>query len=1066
MNDNRFVNYHCHSMYSNVITPDVTITNEDRARRTHELGHVVSSHIEHGWTGNYFESVQVAKKYDLKPLLGVEAYFVKDRHESDKTNSHLILLAKNEAGRKEINKALSEANLTGYYYKARLDLELISQMNPKNVWCTTACLGGIWKYPDYEEILLQLRDIFRDSLFLEVQPHYTEEQIKLNQVILKLAKKYSIQIIAGMDSHMITSSQSDERDQYLASRGIVYPDETGWFLDYPSRNEAMQRFLEQGVLTEIEAEMALDNTLVFENVEEYDSPIFDLGKIKLPTIYPELTQEQKDRKLSDLIWSQWDKEKVNIPQEKHGLYMSEIQKELDIILETKMSDYFLLDYEIVKRGKELGGHITLTGRGSAPSFYMNKLIGLTTIDRINASVHLYPERFITKERILESGSLPDIDLNLGNPEVFALAQEEIMGEGHSYPMIAYVTLKSLGAWKMYSRVNNVDFDKANEISERLKQFEFDVTHAEEDDEVFVENYLDEDLLPVYEESRKYIGLVNSLTVHPCAYLLYSEEDISEEFGLIKIKTGKVEHICVNCDGYFAEKSHMLKNDLLKVNVVELIHRVYERIGVEPHTLPELINVCDGNKKVWSVYTKQAGIGINQVEQPGTISRVAKFAPKNISELSAFVAAIRPGFKSNYQMFENREPFEYGIESLDKLIQTREFPQSYMLYQEQAMRVMEFAGILMSKTYDIVKAIAKKRYKDIIKEKSTFLNGMTKRISEFEGKAQEWAQEIAGKTWQIIEDSSKYSFNASHSYAVAGDSLYGAYLKSHYPVQFYEVILGMMEEQGDKDRMALTKSEAENIYHIKFLPMKFRQDNRSIVSVDGKKEITSSLQEIKGFGGKTAEDLFEISNETYENFVMFLVDCDERGILSSKFETLIKIHYFEEFGCNGKLLKIYTEFKQGKNRYSAKHTDKTKAKRLDALLQLWNETPNKMLSVVEQIQAELEIFGQIKSTFNKPKILYVIDIDTKYSPKLLVYSLQNGYTDTIKVSKKLYQLNRVYDRVNPKGRTLIPGDFVYWKRIEKKNAWKKNPDATGEKDEFIQLEDQYDFWLEDFEILPQ
>ena len=187
-----------------------------------------------------------------------------------------------------------------------------------------------------------------------------------------------------------------------------------------------------------------------------------------------------------------------------------------------------------------------------------------------------------------------------------------------------------------------------------------------------------------------------------------------------------------------------------------------------------------------------------------MGRVAKYAPKNISELSAFIAAIRPGFKSYYSRFESREPFEYGIKTLDELIQTEQFPYSYMLYQENAMQVLAYSGIRISETYEIIKNIAKKRAEKVYKYKDRFIDGMKNRLMKKESLDEIASAKVAQNTWQVIEDSAHYSFNSSHAYSVAGDSLYGAYLKSHYPLEFYETLLTICEEDGDKDRLAKAK----------------------------------------------------------------------------------------------------------------------------------------------------------------------------------------------------------------------------------------------------------------------
>lgn len=1074
-------------MYSNVSTPDCTITNEQRANRTLELGMEVLSGVEHGWTGRFIETYELSKSNNLKPLYGSEVYFVKDRFEKDKTNAHVIILAKNNDGRKELNFILSEANVSGYYYKARIDTSLLLSLNPKNFWITTSCLGGIWKYDDHEEIVKQWHSHFKENMFLEVQPHHTDSQRDLNRRVLKLSKNLGIKIIAGMDSHMIYPEQAKERDDYLLSRGIEYPDEEGWFLDFPSYEEAHNRFLRQGVMGEKSICEALDNTNVFNEVQEYASNIFNNETIKLPTIYPEKTQKEKDKILWNLLNDEWNKEKKNIPQEKHEHYQEEIKKEFNIIRETGMSDYFILNYHVVKIGKEMGGSITLTGRGSAPSFYTTKLLGLTTVDRIGATVKLFPERFISKERLLETKSLPDVDFNLGTPEIFSKAQEKVLGEGHSYKMIAFGTVKTLGAWKLYARVAGIDFETSNAISDKIKEYENQLKHLDDDEKehLKIDDFIGTEYSNIFEEAKKYIGLVNTLTPHPCAYLLYSDEDIRKEFGLIKIKTGSVEHLCVNVDGLYAEKYKFLKNDLLKVSVVDLIYRVYNRIGVSPHPLPELLRITNGDSDVWNIYSNALGIGINQVEQPGTIHRVAKYKPKNISELSAFIAAIRPGFKSNYKQFEARENFSYGVKTIDELIQTEEFPQSYMLYQENAMQVMAYAGIPISETYDVIKNIAKKRIEKVLSYKEKFLSEMTNKLmvefgADFElastaseqmwnnvektsdgvnfshissaisNKDYEKSVTVARNIWQVIEDSSRYSFNSSHAYSVAGDSLYGAYLKSKYPIYFYEQLLVMLENDGDKDRLRQAKEEAE-FFDIKFPSYKFGQDNRSIVADAKTNSISSSLTSLKGFGKDIGEKLYELGKIKFESFVDMLVYSEENSIISSKFEALIKINYFDIFGKNGKLLSIWNEFKNGKNKYTKKLSDKSKNQRIEFLKNFEHEQDNIELNFQEQLRVEVEILGRLYSKYEEidKKVCVIEDVNMKYSTKIVVArSLKTGKNIIFKVSGSVYDKN-----------SFSNGDVIYISSYSKEKPKKRLTNGA-----YVDTDGELVLWVRSYDIV--
>ena len=260
-------NYHRHTSYSE---GDSAAMPEEYAKRAVELGHKVISSVEHGWQGYYHKAFELAKEYNLKFIFGTEAYWVKDRQKEyeehdketgeviknkdgtirtnkDKSNNHIIILAKNENGRRAINRILSDANETGYYYKPRIDLELIFSLPADDVFITTACVA-FWKYEDSDEIVRRLHDYFKDNFMLEIQNHNTSRQIILNKHIKELSEKYNIPMIVGLDSHYIYPEQSVERDDILAGRNIQYDDnEIGWYMDYPDDDTVRQRFAEQGV---------------------------------------------------------------------------------------------------------------------------------------------------------------------------------------------------------------------------------------------------------------------------------------------------------------------------------------------------------------------------------------------------------------------------------------------------------------------------------------------------------------------------------------------------------------------------------------------------------------------------------------------------------------------------------------------------------------------------------------------------------------------------------------------------------------------------------------------------
>ena len=739
-------NYHRHTSYSNIYIADSAAVNEDYAKRAVELGHKVISSVEHGWAGYYFEAYELAKKYDLKFIFGAEAYWVKNRQEKDRTNCHIVLLAKNENGRRAINRIMSTANEDGYYFRPRVDLELLLTLPADDVMVTTACIA-FWHYDDIEDILVQLHNHFKNNLFLEIQYHDTESQIKLNKRILALSEKYGIEMIVGMDSHYIYPDQSKERDYILAAKNVHYEDEDGWFMDYPDDETTMNRFLKQGVFTKDQIQRAMDNTDLLLEFEGYDTlpngepnRIFSKD-IKLPSLYdgqhtidgvllPKLDQEQRNKEYSKLISKLFKAYIKDVDESQHDEYFDGVKNEVQVIKDTNMSDYFLIDYYMVKRALEKGGVLTDSGRGSSVGYFTNTLLGFSKVDRFQSPIKLYPERFISKSRILETKSLPDIDLNWGTPDIAAEAQEEILGKDHAYPMIAFGTCKKKSAFKLYARSQNMDFDLANTISGQIEKYDDALKYADDDekDEIDIYDYVDEEYHSYIDASKKYQGIIMDKKKAPCAYLLY-DGSIREEIGLIKCKseTTKKEYMTAVIDGAIAENYKFLKNDILKVDVVLLIDLIYKRIGLKHHTVNELMELVKNDQAVWDIYANGYTMGVNQVEKASTTRKSMKYKPRNVSELSAFIAAIRPAFKSMYSKLENREDFSYGIPAFDKILQTEELPQSFILYQEQTMNTLNYAGFPIDECYGIIKAIAKKHPERVKPLKERFITGFKDKI---------------------------------------------------------------------------------------------------------------------------------------------------------------------------------------------------------------------------------------------------------------------------------------------------------------------------------------------------
>lgn len=1036
---NRYNNYHKHTHYSNLRTLDTITKPEAYMQRAVELGHTTYFTGEHGFQGNIYEAQTLCEKYNLKPIYSVEAYYVDDiEDKTDRKAYHIMLIAMTEKARYEINKIMSIANADGFYYKPRIGLKELLSLTPTDTVVTTACIAGRlsgalpkkdpetneWINPDpnkdwYYKFLEPVKNHFGTNFYLEVQSHKALEQANYNKMILALHKEYNIPLIHANDSHYIYEGDSYYRDLFLKAKGIFYEEERGFVLDYPDYDTILERYRIQGVLTPEQAKEALDNTLIFDNAEAcYTDKEFKIPKVPNEFIREELgdgfSNEDSDKVLREIIKRSWNSKKQSIKKEKHKEYTDAIYYETDIVQKCGMADYFILDHMVVDRAvKKYDAVLTRSGRGSAVSFLINNQLGLTEVDRIKAPTKLYPTRFMSAERILSSRSLPDIDLNFANVEPVIQATKDILGEDGIYYMIAYKPMQRSSAFRLWCKSRGYHIDEYDEVAK-----------------LFADNAnTDEDIIANHskwaveiENSKRFRGVVESVAPSPCSFLL-SNDPISEKVGLIKVG----DQICCCLDGYNCDVFKFLKNDYLTVKVYEIIDKVYKLIGRPIDDISTLVNNCDD--KVWDIYEKGLTTTINQVDSDLGKQLMQRYKAKNLAELSAWVAAIRPGFASLLNNFLDRLPYSTGVKELDDLL---EDSFHYLLYQESIMAYLVWLGIEEKGTYDIIKKIAKKKFKEeelnVLKEQ--LIQGWVKNVGTEEGFAE---------TWQVVEDAARYSFNASHALSVAIDSLYGAYLKSHYPLEYFTVALTLYMD--DMERTANLISELD-YFNIKIQNIQFGKSRAEYEMSKEENVIYKGLSSIKFCNAQIAEELYELSKNKYNNFVELLIDINEKTSINSRqLEILVGLNFFEQFGKNKYLLEIIKlcngvkdgskiikpamltckQLKKDKldeygiseylaQKYCAKETAKqySDIDNIGLVTELAQRIDNQPLSVVEQVKFEQEYLNYV--IYTNPKVHESYYIVTEYKtfkesrkPYVTLHNVRTGEDVKTKItSVKIYE----------------------------------------------------------------
>ena len=1062
MNEPVWVNYHKHTSLSNTYTKDSPLVNKDywdELKKRYGERECVFTTVEHGWAGNYFKTYDDLEKYNkknnthIKFVFGAEAYWVKNRKEEDRSNCHIILLARNDNGRKAINKIISIANKDGYYHRPRIDLELLEILPSEDVMITTACIAFWNKYDDIDVIVERLSKKFK-YFYLEVQSHNTDSQKELNQHIINLHNKLNIPIIAGVDSHIINENQIADRDDLLESAHISYEDEEGWFMDYPTYDILFQRFQKQGILKNEEIKEAIDNTNV---IFKFEDIVLDRS-LKVPVInsLKNKTLEERNKVFENILKKEWKEQKWDINKDKYDEYIKEIKHDIKEIEDCQMADYFILSYYVMKYGQEkYGGVLTPTGRGSAVSMYLNKLLRLTKVDKVNSPVLMYSERFLTKERVLESKTPPDIDNNVSEREPFIKAQKELIGELGTYDLIALGTLKLKAAWKMYARANGVSPETANEISKQLSSYSLAKKHAEENEVINIEDYVDEKYQEMVRGCQKYLGIYDNMKGHPCATIAYNG-DVEADIGVVlckseatgnKVLTAVIESGTIDAFGY-------LKQDYLIVDSIGLTYDIYKEIGIEPYSVNQLLEKVKDNKKVWDIYANGYTQCVNQCEQPKSTEKVMRYKPKNISELTQFVAGIRPSFQSMYHTFESRNHFEYGIGALDQLLQDEYCSSSFILYQESLMKVLGFAGFPMSETYAIIKAISKKKEYVIKDAKPKFIENFSKAILETgETDDKEKANELASQVWGIVENSAEYGFNSAHAYCMAIDSVTIAYLKAYYPLEFYKVVLQRFTNKGEKNKVSLIKQEMIK-RGFKLKEIQFGDDNRQF-NIDKENNcIIQTMASIKDMPKSTPQALYELGLKNVKNraeIYDFLIN--DTRVNSKAVEILFKLNYFSSFGSPDKLItefEIYKKYIDSKviskmklteeeieiiRNCSKKETDK-QFREIDnkkLIKEMIKHTDIKKTTVLDLIKWQISFLGYstLSDISISPDVWIVTDVDiSSYGTmKLSLYNVHYGASKEYKVDKK-------WSKTHP----VNTGDVIICV-LKEKNKFIKNQDGN-------------------------
>ena len=942
-----YENYHKHDSISNIYLPDSHVKPIDYINRIKELGYGCYFTTNHGTGGDVFESLTACKEAGIRCLYGVEGYIVKDPLENDKRNYHIVIIPTTNKARKKLNLITSRSNIEGFYYRPRIFPEDLLKLDQEDVYITTACVAGIVRDKDaIVDIFMPLMKHFGNHMFLEVQNHNEPNQIAVNKTCLALSKKFGLELIAANDSHYIYQEQAKERLDFLRGKGLTYGDEDGYILDFPDYDTLFERFQKQGVLSDEQIEKAIANTLIFRECEDIEID----KNIKMPTVYPNLTSDEKISELKKHVVSKFrDIIKVDhISKDELVDYKNGIAQEMKVIEDTKeinTADYFLLNEKLVDLAvNKYGGILTRTGRGSCGGFYINRILGMTQLDRFKLDIKLYPERFMSTARLLENRAMPDIDFNVVSQEPFANAAKELLGEHGCYPMIAYGTMKLGESFRNVCRSHGLAFDDYNEVAKDI------------------ENYMnDKKWLPYIEEAKMYMGTVVSASVHPCAFLL-DNKDIREEYGVVKIG----DAMCAMITSGEADEYKMLKDDFLVVTVYRIISDTFNLIGKPIISVSELLDNLD--EKVWNIFANGLTCTLNQADGDWATSILKKFKPHSVSDMAMFTACLRPFFEPWRDKFINREDFTTGSSYLDEVLTST---HSYIIFQENLMQYFEWLGVTPAESIGLIKKISKKKihqedFKNLEERIKAKWIENTGSLDDFE------------ETWQMVQSCMSYGFCSAHAVATGIDCLYGAYLKANYPLEYYTCTLSLYADDIERTSKLIAEMP---YFNIKLLPIQFGKSGADYTMDKDANCIYKGIESIKFCNRQIADELLELSKNEYDSFAELLKDIkDKTSINSRQLTILISLNFFSDFGKNKYLLdvvNVYDKFANSKviakkkmeelgvsdylmQKYAGKET-KSQWRQIDnqgLINELCNRLENKSLDIVSQVRAEMDYLGYV------------------------------------------------------------------------------------------------------------
>jgi DNA polymerase-3 subunit alpha len=888
----KFTHLHVHSHYSLL---DGLAKIDDLLDYVKELGMDSVAITDHGVMYGAVEFYKKAKAKGIKPIIGVEIYTTPGSMHSkipnvDDKRNHLILLAKNESGYKNLVQLVTKAHLEGFYYKPRVDDNLLEK-HSEGVIALSACLQGriprlllAGKYEEAEELAKKYEKIFgKDNFYLELQHHSKiPEQITANQRLIELSKKTGIPLVATNDIHYLKKEDAEAQDVLMLIN-------TGAESDDPERLTMIGDDFSMSSPAEM-AEFFKDMPEAIENTQKIVQMCdfnFELGKTRLPD-FPVPEGKTAEQYLTELCQAGLQKRFLGKDENFLQKAKERMDYELSVINKTGFAGYILIVQDFVNWAKN-NRIVVGPGRGSAGG---SLVCYLTNITNINPLEHnLLFERFLNPERI----SMPDIDMDFTDrrrDEVIKYVGEKY-GADHVAQIITFGTMASRAVIRDVGRALNYTYSYCDQLA-KMVPMGMDLLETLEKVSEFSDIYkTDLQATKLIDLAKKLEGCARHASTHACGVVI-SAKALTESVPL-QYPPGQAEKsIITQYEMHTIEDLGLLKMDFLGLKNLTIIEDTLARIYVIRNEKVDIENIPANDHKTFELLQNALTTSVFQLESDGMKRYLKELVPTNFNDITAMVALYRPGPMQFIPDYIARKHGHQKIEYLHpKLEPILKETQGICIYQEQLMKIaQEVCGFTLGEADVLRKAVGKKIKELLDAQEQKFINGAVKNGAD---------KNVAEELWQWILPFASYGFNKSHSAAYALIAYQTAYLKAHYPVEFMASVL--TSEKADVERIAILIEECKKM-QIEVLPPNINESLKNFTVVPQKNQIRFGLLAIKNVGENIIDTITaeRKANGQFSTMSDFINRIHSKDLNKKSMEALIKAGAFDQFAERNQLLK--------------------------------------------------------------------------------------------------------------------------------------------------------------------